>query len=200
MKIHRSKLANILTASRFPLSIVFALLFSLDTTAARLLLLATVPAFALSDWIDGPVARRLGSVSSSEVGSVLDSMADDFAYITASICLLSKGLVPMWLVLLVLWTRSLMVLVRLLTAVRGEPYAGPRLSTKAKGVVYVLGLACLLSIYSLSGIYEISTQAVTAITQAAIGSMAIFTFIAAVDFFSVHRRTLLTLFMDKEDI
>jgi phosphatidylglycerophosphate synthase len=194
MKTPRSKLANVITGSRFLLAIVFVLLFLFDTMATRLLLLVTLLAILLSDVIDGSIARHFGSISPSQVGSVLDSMADDFVFIAVFICLFSKGIVPIWFVLLVLWTRSFIAFVRLLTVVQGKPYAGPRLSTKAKGATYGFGLVYLIGIYSLSGTYNLPDQPV--ITQAVISLMAILTGVAASDFIIAHRHTLLTLFMD----
>lgn len=195
MIIPRRRLANLITASRFLLAVLFVLLFPLDTVTAHLLLFITVLAIFISDVIDGTVAKRFGSISPRIEGTVFDIMADNFVIIATSITLFWKGLIPVWLVLLILWTRSLMVFVRLLTAVRGEPFAGPRWSTKAKGTVYGLGLICLVGMYSLDGIYCIPYQAL--ITQIIIAIWTIFTIIAILDFFTANRHTLSGLFKEQ---
>lgn len=195
MRISRTKLANVITSSRFLFAVVLAILFSFDSSIARVLLIVTVMLIIISDRIDGVVARHLGSASTT--GSVLDSMADNFVIITGSICLFSKGLIPLWLVLFGLWVRSVMTLVRLLTAVNDKPYAGSRLSTRVKGAAYGFGLLYFVCVYSLSDLYKLPDQ--STLSQIAIGIMAILTAVAITDFAVANRCTLIFLFMDEGD-
>lgn len=54
----------------------------------------------LTDWLDGWTARRLGV--GGKLGVILDPLADKTLLVTLFICLGIAGLVPFWLVLLVL--------------------------------------------------------------------------------------------------
>lgn len=197
IKNHSMKLANMLTASRYLLAVSLALLIALDTSLARYLLFFTTLALFLSDALDGMLSRRLGSVSPIIVGTVFDTMADDFVFVTASVCLFWKGILPLWLVLLIFWTRSIMLLVRLLNAVKVEPFAAPRPTTKAKGVGYGIALILLVGIYVLEA--ETGVVIPQATSQIIVAVVSLLTVIAAVDFVATYRRTVLALFIVTAD-
>lgn len=188
-------IANHVTALRFLFAVMFVWLFWLDTSLSRFFLIITTLAIPLSDIIDGFIARRQGFAQANKTGAVLDSMADDFCMIGMFICLLSAGILPLWFVLLVLWTRSSISLVRLLTLITGAPYAGPRFSTKAKGAGYWLGLIYLVSSFVFSKHLPFFVEPI--VKQAIIHALALLTIIAAIDFTFFHRRTLGMLFTIK---
>ena len=75
-----------------------------DTTFAGLLLFGAI---AATDWVDGAVARATGQVS--EVGKVLDPLADRLAIAAGLIALVIRGAFPLWAALLIL-VRDLLVL------------------------------------------------------------------------------------------
>lgn len=56
-------------------------------------------AVAATDWLDGYLARRLDQVS--RLGAVMDPLIDRALLVTAALTLLVEGLVPAWLVALV---------------------------------------------------------------------------------------------------
>lgn len=72
-------LPNAISVLRFPLAAAFALV---DGTGARF---AVVAIAAFSDWIDGPLARRMGSTS--RTGEWLDPLADKAFMVTALVVL-----------------------------------------------------------------------------------------------------------------
>jgi cardiolipin synthase len=76
-----------------------------DTTTAGLVLFACVVA---TDWVDGLVARRTGQVS--ELGKILDPVADRLAIAAGLIALVIRGVFPLWAALLIL-VRDIAVLV-----------------------------------------------------------------------------------------
>lgn len=95
---------NILTVSRMALTPVFAVL------ALRGLLVHGVAVFAvamLSDVADGAVAKRYES--RTELGALLDPLADKMLLTTSFIVLWVIGLVPLWLALLVATRDCLML-------------------------------------------------------------------------------------------
>lgn len=85
--------ADLVTAVRFPLTVAFALV-----TDARWRL-AVVAAAALSDFVDGRLARRLGP---SRVGVVLDPLADKLFMLVAFLVVTREGLLAWWEILMVL--------------------------------------------------------------------------------------------------
>jgi cardiolipin synthase len=97
---------NAISFVRILLTPVFVvLIIDDDTTTAGLLLFAVVVA---TDWVDGLVARRTGQVS--ELGKVLDPVADRVAIAAGLIALVVRGVFPVWAALLIL-VRDVAVLI-----------------------------------------------------------------------------------------
>ncbi|HEY7477165.1 MAG TPA: CDP-alcohol phosphatidyltransferase family protein [Actinomycetota bacterium] len=85
-------LPNAITFLRILAIPVFvALIVDPDTTTAGLILFGVVVS---TDWIDGWLARRLGQVS--ELGKVLDPLADRLAIAAGLIALMVRGVFPVW--------------------------------------------------------------------------------------------------------
>jgi cardiolipin synthase len=83
---------NGISAARIALIPVFvALIIDHDTTTAGLVLFAIVVA---TDWVDGAIARRTGQVS--DVGKILDPVADRLAIAAGLIALVLRGIFPLW--------------------------------------------------------------------------------------------------------
>jgi cardiolipin synthase len=87
---------------------------------------------AFTDGLDGFLAKRFGWTS--ELGKVLDPLADKLLLVTVFICLSIAGLVPWWLTALVL-LRDLVITFGALTykllfgPVRGAPTAASKINT-----------------------------------------------------------------------
>jgi cardiolipin synthase (CMP-forming) len=97
---------NAISAARIASIPVFvALILDHDTTTAGLILFAIVVA---TDWIDGLIARRTGQVS--DLGKVLDPVADRLAIAAGLIALVLRGIFPLWAAAAIL-VRDLTVLV-----------------------------------------------------------------------------------------
>ena len=97
---------NLLSAIRILLIPVFVLLLSEeDTRLAGFLLLGAVVS---TDWVDGYLARRTGQVT--ELGKVLDPIADRLALAAALITFVALDLFPWWGAAVIL-ARDLVVLV-----------------------------------------------------------------------------------------
>jgi cardiolipin synthase (CMP-forming) len=97
---------NLLSSIRIVLIPVFVLLIlHHGTEGAGLLLLGAVVA---TDWIDGYIARRTGQVS--DVGKVLDPVADRLAIAAGLIVLIVRHAFPLWAGLLVLVRDALVIL------------------------------------------------------------------------------------------
>ena len=87
----RSRLPNILTASRVPLAVgVYVLMLRGSFVAALgLLILAQV-----TDWVDGALARRWRA--QSQFGTVVEHVADSLLVVLASLALAQVGALPVW--------------------------------------------------------------------------------------------------------
>jgi cardiolipin synthase (CMP-forming) len=97
---------NAISALRIALIPVFVTLIVDDnTTTAGLIMFGLVVA---TDWVDGTVARRTGQVS--ELGKVLDPVADRLAIAAGLIALAVRGVFPVWAAVLIL-LRDVAVLV-----------------------------------------------------------------------------------------
>jgi len=97
---------NGISAARIALIPVFvALIIDHDTTTAGLVLFAVVVA---TDWVDGTIARRTGQVS--DLGTILDPVADRLAIAAGLIALVLRGIFPLWAAVAIL-ARDLTVLV-----------------------------------------------------------------------------------------
>ena len=87
---------------------------------------------AFTDALDGYLAKRYGW--HSELGKVLDPLADKLLLVTVFVCLSLAGLVPLWIVGLVLF-RDLVIFFGALTykwlfgPLHGEPTAVSKLNT-----------------------------------------------------------------------
>ncbi len=62
--------------------------------------LALMAGVLATDWVDGYVARRMGQVS--EVGKILDPVADRLALGAGLVALVVRGIFPLWAALLIL--------------------------------------------------------------------------------------------------
>ncbi len=106
---------NVLTGLRILLIPVFVvLLLDPDTRLPGYALLALVVS---TDWIDGYVARRSGQVT--ELGKLLDPLADRLALAAAIITFVALKAFPLWAALLVLVRDALVLIVAGLLGARG---------------------------------------------------------------------------------
>ena len=97
---------NAISALRILLIPVFVALILHDATTG--LGIVVFGAVVATDWVDGTIARRTGQVS--ELGKVLDPVADRLAIAAGLIALMVAGAVPVWAGLLIL-VRDVAVLV-----------------------------------------------------------------------------------------
>ena len=137
-------LPNLLTLSRIPiLFIIAAILFGSWPGSATLAFLLFMGA-GLTDWLDGYVARKRSQVSN--FGKLMDALADKIMMVGMFIALLAIGLIPTWmlfLVLLVVAREFLITGMRLVAASNGLVLAAEK-AGKQKTVTQILSIATLL--------------------------------------------------------
>jgi phosphatidylglycerophosphate synthase len=139
-------LANGITLLRLLLSVSMVAVDAIFGRGALDVLLWMTCAIWVSDVLDGGVARAgMGNdVEQRRDGETLDPLVDDFAYTAGFVVLLSVGAVPAWLVAMVIMSRSLFAMIRMVTLAQGLPFARPLPVTKAMGVVLASGQIGLL--------------------------------------------------------
>lgn len=103
---------NVISLLRLAMVPVFAVLIWRGHDGWALAVLALSGA---SDWLDGVLARRLGQVT--KLGQVLDPAADRLFILVTLLGLAARGVVPWWLVAILL-AREAMLLVMLLALAR----------------------------------------------------------------------------------
>jgi cardiolipin synthase len=127
---------NLLSFLRILLIPVFVgLILNHGTEAAGLALLAAVVA---TDWVDGYVARHTGQVSN--VGKILDPVADRLALTAALVALVVRDVFPLWAALLVIGRDALILLAGVVLLVRYHV----RLDVRWVGKVGTFGLMCAI--------------------------------------------------------
>lgn len=116
---------NLLSAVRILLIPAFVLLLlDENTRIAGFLLLGLVVS---TDWVDGYLARRTGQVT--ELGKVLDPVADRLALAAALITFVVLDAIPLWAALLIVVRDAVVLAVGGILAVTG----GPRIEVSLMG-------------------------------------------------------------------
>lgn len=96
----------------------------------------------LSDFLDGQVARSSDQVSS--FGKLFDPFADVLARVTYFVCFAFSGLMPLWVLLIILYREFSILFLRMMLSFR-QIAMGARPGGKLKAGVYMLaGLLSLL--------------------------------------------------------
>jgi CDP-diacylglycerol--glycerol-3-phosphate 3-phosphatidyltransferase len=126
----------ILTLGRLVLAPVYFLLYEL---AGRGSVLSVVGAWVVflfieaSDILDGHLARKLRQ--ESEAGKVLDPLADSLSRLTYFICFAGSGIMPVWVLLILVYRDIWVSYIRVLFS-QGDVLLPARLSGKVKAWVY----------------------------------------------------------------
>ncbi len=134
-------LPNSLTLSRILLIPVFVYLFS-DPTAERSLAAALVfTTAALTDLLDGYVARRRGQITN--LGKLLDPVADKLLVAAGLVLLVQEQRVEVWLVIAIIAREIIVTGARAVAAREGFIIAADSLG-KVKVVSQILGILLLI--------------------------------------------------------
>lgn len=154
-------ISNLLSVFRIILVIPVCILFLQDFDQNKYLVLYIMFAMYVTDLLDGYLARRLNQIS--ELGKIIDPLADKIAVGAIAILMFLNGLIPLWFIAIVL-LRDLLILAFGLILKKKKKIV---LMSNYPGKIAVLtiGLALVFSIFKdsellsiLSGLlYYIST-------------------------------------------
>jgi CDP-diacylglycerol--glycerol-3-phosphate 3-phosphatidyltransferase len=137
-------LPNLLTLSRIPILFGIVAFLYLPFTGASTIAFVLFVIGALTDWADGYVARKQGIVSN--FGKLMDALTDKVFMVGLFISLLALGVLPAWvlpLLLLILSREFLITGLRLVAASSGI-VLGAEKSGKHKTVSQIVAAVLLL--------------------------------------------------------
>lgn len=132
---------NRLTVARVALIPVIVVLLQFPAPVWRLLALAVFMLAALTDWLDGYLARKHGIVTN--LGKFLDPVADKLLVLSTMIALCGLGQFPAWACIVVLFRELAVDGLRLVAVEQGRVIAAGKLG-KIKTTLQMLTLAAVL--------------------------------------------------------
>ncbi|MDR2512645.1 MAG: CDP-diacylglycerol--glycerol-3-phosphate 3-phosphatidyltransferase [Puniceicoccales bacterium] len=165
------QLPNIMTASRVPCLFIIAALIAWDTRWAATIAFAVFMLAAVTDYLDGWLARRLGVVSN--FGKLMDALTDKILNVGLFIFLLvypiGKPLLPTWCVFLVvvILVRELLITGLRLVAASSRFILAAERSGKIKTVLQIFVITLLLFVLAARRDWGWDTPLIQHLHQAA---------------------------------
>jgi len=135
--------ANGLTLSRIALAFLFMSSLFREGAVSRLLSLFLFLVASLTDLYDGKLPRLRDEVSN--FGRLMDPIADKILVISAFVAFVQLGLIPTWMVVLVMSRELLITGIRILVLTQGQilesaPVGKHKTATQMGGILWVLGI------------------------------------------------------------
>jgi cardiolipin synthase len=140
---------NVLSLIRIALIVPIAFFVWHDNLISALIIIIIA---TISDFLDGIIARRLNQIS--ELGKILDPIADKLSIGTLLIVLLCKDRIPPWLALLVVGRDAVILLTSVVCFIRKDKLVIPS-NFIGKVAVNVLGLMVLTFIFDIKLLQQI---------------------------------------------
>ena len=139
-------LPNKLTVLRILLVPVFVVLFEIDMYFAALVVFCIA---SITDALDGNIARKYGLVTN--FGKLMDPLADKVLVMSAMLCLVSSGITPSWVVIVILAREFLVTSLRLIAVGEGIVIAADRWG-KLKTIAQMSWIVAALLLFSIENI------------------------------------------------
>ena len=114
-------LPNFITLCRLVLTAVFCAAASAEGVAGYAIALAAFVLGAISDWLDGYLARKMNLVTS--LGKLLDPLADKILVCSGFVYLSAEGLCPVWVTALIICREFLVTGIRQIAVEKGRVMA-----------------------------------------------------------------------------
>ena len=135
-------LPNAITFSRLVLTGVFVAGTSFGGPAGRWTALVCFVIAAISDWLDGYLARKLGLVT--PMGKLMDPLADKVLVCSAFVYLSALGFCPVWVTVVILAREFLVTGLRQLALEAGHVMAADQLGKWKTGLQLIYCITCLV--------------------------------------------------------
>lgn len=193
-------LPNILTVSRVPLMFIVVGLMYADFPYAATLAFWLYIAAALTDWLDGKIARERGEVSS--FGRFMDAVIDKVMVIGLMIALVNDDsnfmghdIIAMLLLLCILCREFAISGLRMAAAVRGlvvEADAGGKVKTfvQLNAIGWLIGARMLYHDFGFAGDDRHWVTGVRVVGMVLFGLSAVLTITSGIAYFRKHGRVL----------
>ncbi|MFN4908468.1 MAG: CDP-diacylglycerol--glycerol-3-phosphate 3-phosphatidyltransferase [Bacteroidota bacterium] len=154
--------ANIVTLSRFFMAPIFLIFMLSDSQIGTIIALAIFVVAALTDWLDGFLARKYGEVT--DHGVFLDPLADKVLTTSAFVALYMLNLMQMWMLVVIVLRDFGTTAMRSIADDRGMTMKTSRVAkvkTFLQMVVIILAIICLAfqrsePVESLLGVYALA--------------------------------------------
>ena len=137
-------LPNQLTILRIVLSPIFLIFFLSDSLWMKQVSIAIYLVAALSDWYDGWLARKFNYITSW--GKFWDPLADKILTSTAFIAFAGVGLIPLWMVIIIVGRDVIVTLLRVFADLKNYSFTTSYYA-KWKTVLQMVFLYYLLILY-----------------------------------------------------
>ncbi len=134
-------LPNRLTILRIILTFVFMFLLFSKGFLAKVLALVAFTIASLTDFYDGYIARKRNLIS--ELGKLLDPLADKILVLAAFLAFVEMGIIPAWMVVIIILRESLITGLRILAANKGRILAAAK-AGKHKTVSQMVSIFIIL--------------------------------------------------------
>lgn len=135
-------LPNAITLSRLVLTAIFVAGTALETAAGHWIALVSFVIAAISDFVDGWLARKLGLVTA--MGKLLDPLADKVLVCSAFVYLSARGYCPVWVTVVILAREFLVTGLRQIAMEAGQVLAADRLGKWKTGLQLTFCITCLV--------------------------------------------------------
>jgi CDP-diacylglycerol---glycerol-3-phosphate 3-phosphatidyltransferase len=135
-------LPNAITLSRLVLTGVFVAGTSFANTAGHWVALVSFVIAAISDFLDGYLARKMGLVT--PMGKLLDPLADKVLVCSAFVYLSAGGLCPVWVTVVILAREFLVTGLRQIAVEAGHVLAADQLGKWKTGLQLTFCITCLV--------------------------------------------------------
>lgn len=136
-------LPNAITASRLVLTAVFVGGTAMDSHFGHWVALVSFVIAAISDFVDGWLARKLGLVTA--IGKLMDPLADKILVGAAYIYLSAQGLCPVWVSVVIIGREFLVTGLRQIALESGQIIAADRLGKWKTGIQLTFCITCLVA-------------------------------------------------------
>jgi CDP-diacylglycerol--glycerol-3-phosphate 3-phosphatidyltransferase len=159
-RTHIWTLANAITASRFFAGPICIWLLTSNSNPLIWIALAVMVAAETTDLIDGYVARSSQRVSN--LGKILDPLADSIYHSSVFIAFVINGWMPIWMFAIIVWRDLTVSYLRELAELRAETL-GARMSGKIKAVTQGIAQLALVLMVALYGVDSFAPYSNTAL-------------------------------------
>lgn len=138
-------LPNQLTVSRFFLTIVFMVVLFIEFPFNSTVALAVFVVASITDWVDGAYARKHKLITN--FGKLMDPLADKILTGSAFIAFAGLGLMPAWMVVIIVGREMAVTGLRLLAASKHLVLAADSFG-KAKTIAQIVSIIATLVVVS----------------------------------------------------